>query len=166
MCGYGVEDSSPLLPALGPLNLAQWRAWDGTLVLWEGKGWGGDFSPSILHYGNDANAVWREEPAPPPHMMRMQGGGMQWECRVGEGAANLHCLFLEFDLNKSKESSIPIQTIFIEYYHSWVLICNFPTNCADSSHLLLSIRYLMLCWATTPLTEIDLANISLHNSNK
>lgn len=149
------------------------EVWDerGTppLVLWEGTGWRGEISPSTLCYGGDADAVWGEETSPPPHTMRMQGGGVQWGCRVGEGAATLtclFCLFLDFDLRKSKENSIPIQTILVEYYHFWVLIGNFPTNCADSSHLLLSIRYLMLCWATTPLTEVDLANISLHNSNK
>jgi len=48
-------------------------------------------------------------------------------------------------------------------YHFRVLIGNFPTNCANSSHLFLPIRYIMFCLATTPLTEIDLAYTSLKN---
>lgn len=49
-------------------------------------------------------------------------------------------------------------------YHFRVFIGNFPTKCANSSHLLLPIRYLMLCGATTQLTEIDLSNVPLHCS--
>jgi len=46
-------------------------------------------------------------------------------------------------------------------YHFRVLIGNFLTNCANGSHLFLTIRYIMFCLATTPLTEIDLASTSL-----
>ena len=68
-------------------------------------------------------------------------------------------------ISQIKREFHPIVIVIEYYYHFWVLIGNLPTNCANSSHLLISRRYLVLCWATTPLTETDLTNISLHNRN-
>lgn len=49
-------------------------------------------------------------------------------------------------------------------YHFWILICDSSTKSANSSLFLFPIWYLVLCWATTQLTEIYLTRIDLHSA--
>lgn len=50
---------------------------------------------------------------------------------------------------------------FVSSYHFGILIGNFPAPRADGSCLFLSIRHLMLGWATAQLAEIDLLSKAL-----
>lgn len=73
---------------------------------------------------------------------------------------------LQFHINKTFMIDIKTKIVGKKQYHLRILICDFAAICANSSQFLFSVRYLMLRWPSTPLTELYLTNITLQQQQK